>query len=174
MATAETHAINPSIYVKLRYDAVSDFSPIGSIASVPLFLVTNVDVAEKSFPELMSAAAKTPQRFKYASWGAGSTGHLAFELLNAPAHVEMIHVPYKGLGPALLDVAEETRRTGYVPFVVPDVLKLHQDPASASSFTAGPTAIWGDAAVWVPQAMCCRASRSTRMPCVPTLSGARA
>jgi tripartite-type tricarboxylate transporter receptor subunit TctC len=104
MATAETHAINPSIYVKLRYDAVNDFSPIGSIASVPLFLVTNVDVAEKTFPELMSAAAKAPQRFKYASWGTGSTGHLAFELLNAPAHVEMIHVPYKGLGPALTDV----------------------------------------------------------------------
>ena len=53
----------------------------------------------------------------------------------------------------LLDVAEETRHTGHVPFVVPDVLKLAQDPASTSSFTAGPTAIWGDAAVWVPQAL---------------------
>jgi tripartite-type tricarboxylate transporter receptor subunit TctC len=104
MATAETHAINPSIYPKLRYDAVSDFSPVGSIASVPLFLMTNVDVAEKSFPELMSAAKKSPQRFKYASWGLGSTGHLAFEMLNAPASIEMIHVPYKGLGPALTDV----------------------------------------------------------------------
>jgi|SRR6185369_17605097 len=104
IATAETHAINPGIYPKLRYDAVSDFSPVGSIASVPLFLMTNVDVAEKSFPELMSAAKKSPQRFKYASWGPGSTGHLAFEMLNTPAGIEMIHVPYKGLGPALTDV----------------------------------------------------------------------
>ncbi|MDF2467510.1 MAG: hypothetical protein K0Q43_5745 [Ramlibacter sp.] len=69
-----------------------------------LLMATAETHAEKSFPELMSAAARTPQRFKYASWGTGSTGHLAFELLNAPAHVEMIHVPYKGLGPALLDV----------------------------------------------------------------------
>lgn len=104
IATAETHAINPSTYPKLRYDAVADFAPVGSIASVPLFLVTNMDLAQKTFPELMGAAKKAPGKFKYASWGAGSTGHLAFELLNAPAGVEMIHVPYKGLGPALTDV----------------------------------------------------------------------
>ncbi|MEO8120817.1 MAG: tripartite tricarboxylate transporter substrate binding protein [Rhodoferax sp.] len=104
IATAETHAINPSIYTKLRYDPVTDFAPIGSIASVPLFLVTNVDLAERTFPALMSAARKAPGRFKYASWGAGSTGHLAFELLNAPAGIDMIHIPYKGLGPALTDV----------------------------------------------------------------------
>lgn len=104
IATAETHAINPSIYTKLRYDPVADFAPVGSIASVPLFLVTNVDLAEKTFPALMSAARKAPGRFKYASWGTGSTGHLAFELLNAPAGIDMIHIPYKGLGPALTDV----------------------------------------------------------------------
>ncbi|MEO8545214.1 MAG: tripartite tricarboxylate transporter substrate binding protein [Burkholderiaceae bacterium] len=104
IATAETHAINPSTYPRLRYDAVADFAPVGSIGSVPLLLVTNVDLPEKTFPELMAAAKKTAGKFKYASWGAGSTGHLAFELLNAPAGVEMIHVPYKGLGPALTDV----------------------------------------------------------------------
>lgn len=104
IATAETHAINPSIYTKLPYDPVTDFSPIGSIASVPLFLVTNADVAEKSFSELMSAAKRTPGRFKYATWGAGSTGHLAIELLNAPAGIDMVHVPYKGGGQALPDV----------------------------------------------------------------------
>ncbi len=104
IATAETHAINPSTYPKLRYDAVADFAPVGSIGSVPLFLVTTMELAEKTFPELMAAAKKSPGKFKYASWGAGSTGHLAFELLNAPAGVEMIHVPYKGLGPALTDV----------------------------------------------------------------------
>jgi tripartite-type tricarboxylate transporter receptor subunit TctC len=104
IATAETHAINPSTYPRLRYDAVTDFTPAGSIASVPLFLVTSVDLTEKSFPELMAAARRSPGKFKYASWGAGSTGHLAFELLNAPVGVEMIHVPYKGLGPALTDV----------------------------------------------------------------------
>lgn len=104
IATAETHAINPSTYPKLRYDAVADFSPVGSIASVPLFLVTGMDVREKTFPDLMAAARNAPGRFKYASWGAGSTGHLAFELLNAPAGIDMVHVPYKGLGPALTDV----------------------------------------------------------------------
>jgi tripartite-type tricarboxylate transporter receptor subunit TctC len=104
IATAETHAINPSIYTKLRYDPVTDFSPVGSIASVPLFLVTHPDVAEKTFPELMNAARKTPGRFKYASWGTGSTGHLAIELLNAPAGIDMVHVPYKGGGQALPDV----------------------------------------------------------------------
>ncbi len=104
MATAETHAINPSIYARLRYDPVADFTPVGSIASVPLLLVTNMDVAQKSFQELTAAAKGAPGRFKYASWGTGSTGHLAFELLSAPAGIEMVHVPYKGLGPALTDV----------------------------------------------------------------------
>ncbi len=104
MATAETHAINPSTYPKLRYDAVADFAPVGTIASLPLFLVTSSNVAEKTFPELMLAARKTPGRFSFASWGAGSTGHLAFELLNAPAGIDMTHVPYKGGGPALTDV----------------------------------------------------------------------
>ena len=104
MATAETHAINPVIYAKLRYDPVADFAPVGSIASVPLLLVTNIDAAEKSFQDLTTAARSSPGRFKYVSWGIGSTGHLAFELLNAPANIDMIHVPYKGLGPALTDV----------------------------------------------------------------------
>ena len=104
IATAETHAINPSIYTKLRYDPVADFAPVGTIASVPLFLVANAEVAEKSFAELLAAARKVPGHFKYASWGTGSTGHLAFELLNAPAQIEMVHIPYKGLGPALTDV----------------------------------------------------------------------
>lgn len=121
VATAETHAINPSIYAKLRYDAVADFTPVGSIASVPLFLVTNIDVAEKTFPELMVAARKTPSRFKYASWGNGSTGHLAFELLNAPAHIEMIHIPYKGLGPALTDVL-----AGRVDMTMATAQSIHQ------------------------------------------------
>ena len=53
IATAETHAINPSIYTKLRYDPVADFAPVGTIASVPLFLVANAEVAEKSFAELL-------------------------------------------------------------------------------------------------------------------------
>ena len=59
IATAETHAINPSTYPKLRYDAVADFSPVGSIASVPLFLVTGMATAEKTFPDLMNAAKKS-------------------------------------------------------------------------------------------------------------------
>lgn len=104
MATAETHAIDPSIYPRLRYDPAADFAPVGSIASVPLLLVTNMEVKQKSFQELTGAARSTPGNFKYASWGTGSTGHLAFELLNASANIDMIHVPYKGLGPALTDV----------------------------------------------------------------------
>ena len=104
IATAETHAINSAIYARLRYDPVADFVPVGSIASVPLLLVTNMDLQEKTFADMMAAATAAPGRFKYASWGTGSTGHLAFELLNAPANTEMIHVPYKGLGPALTDV----------------------------------------------------------------------
>lgn len=149
IATAETHAINPSIYTKLRYDPVADFAPVGSIASVPLFLVTNVDLAERTFPDLMSAARKAPGRFKYASWGTGSTGHLAFELLNAPAGIDMVHIPYKGLGPALTDVI-----AGRVDMTLATILSSEQ---FVKSNRLRPLAVTSP-------------KRSALMPTVPTMS----
>lgn len=104
MATADTHAINPFIYSKVPYDAVKDFAPIGMVVSAPLVLSTYTQSPEKSFAELTANAKKSPGRYKYASWGEGSTGHLAMELFNSPAGISMIHVPYKGTGGAITDV----------------------------------------------------------------------
>ncbi len=103
MASADTQAINPAIHTKISYDAVRDFSSIGLIVKVPMVLVSNPQLKQQTLAELMDAAGKEPGKFRYSSWGEGSTGHLAMELLNSPRGISMMHVPYKGTTPALND-----------------------------------------------------------------------
>lgn len=104
VASAETLAINPSIYPKLRYRADADFAPVGSIVSVPLFVTVSNDSVDKTLPDFFARAKKDPGKLTYASWGTGSTGHFAVELLDSHAGIEMTHIPYKGTSPGLIDV----------------------------------------------------------------------
>lgn len=104
VASAETLAINPSVYKKLRYRADADFTPVGSLVSVPLFITVNNDAVDKTLPEFIARAKKDPGKLTYASWGAGSTGHFAVELLDSHTGTEMTHIPYKGTSPGLVDV----------------------------------------------------------------------
>jgi tripartite-type tricarboxylate transporter receptor subunit TctC len=97
-------AVNPSLYTKLPYDPVKDFEPITLLATGPYILVVHPSLPVKSVKELIALARAKPGQITYASSGSGSGAHLAQELLNSMAHIRMIHIPYKGGGPALVDL----------------------------------------------------------------------
>jgi tripartite-type tricarboxylate transporter receptor subunit TctC len=96
-------AINPSLY-KLTYDIEKDFTPVAIVAIVPLLLIVNNDSPAKSVKELIAMAKSQPGKLTYASFGAGSAAHLAGEMLLGMTGTNMIHVPYKGSAPAVVDV----------------------------------------------------------------------
>ncbi len=97
-------AVNPSLYDKLPYDPVKDFSPITNMVNYPLLLVTHPSVPAKNTQELIALAKAKPGQLYFASPGSGNSGHLAGELFNSMARVNTVHVPYKGQGPALSDL----------------------------------------------------------------------
>ncbi len=98
------HAINPLIYKKIPFDADKDFTPISLIATFPQLVLTHPSVPAKNLAELIALAKKSPKTLTYASGGNGSSQHLAGALFTHMAGIDMIHVPYKGGAPALMDV----------------------------------------------------------------------
>ena len=96
-------AINPSIY-KLDYDIEKDFTPVAVMAIVPLLMIVNNNLPVNSVKELIALAKAQPGKLNYASFGIGSSAHLASEMLLSAAGIDMIHVPYKGSAPAVADV----------------------------------------------------------------------
>lgn len=103
IATADTHAINPSLYRSLPYNAVSDFTPITLFAKQPLILVVHPSVPATSVAELVALAKAKPGTLNYGSWGVGSTVHVTMELFRQKTGADLVHVPYRGLAPALTD-----------------------------------------------------------------------
>ena len=99
------HTINPSINSKVPYDPVKDFSPVSVISVSPMFLFVHPSFEAKSVKELIALAKAQPNKFAIASGGNGATTHLVAELLQASAGIKLTHVPYKGAGPAIADVA---------------------------------------------------------------------
>ena len=97
-------AVNVSLFKKLPYDPIKDYSPVTLLAQGPYVLVVHPSLPAGSVKELIALARKRPNEIVYASSGNGSGGHLASELLNHMTHVKMLHVPYKGGGPALIDL----------------------------------------------------------------------
>ena len=91
-----THAINASLYRRLPYDSVRDFTPITLIAATPLMLVMHPSVPVKSVKELVALAKARPGEIAYGSSGNGTIVHLAGEMLKAMAGIQLLHVPYKG------------------------------------------------------------------------------
>jgi len=91
-----THAINASLYRRLPYDSVRDFTPVTLIAATPLILVVHPSLPTKSVKELVALAGKHPGDISYGSSGNGTIVHLAGEMLNAMGGIKLVHVPYKG------------------------------------------------------------------------------
>ena len=96
-------AINPSLQ-KLDYDIEKDFTPVAVMAIVPLLLITNNNLPVNSVRELIAMAKAQPGKLNYASFGIGSAAHLAGEMFLSMTGTDMIHVPYKGSAPAVVDV----------------------------------------------------------------------
>ena len=99
-----SHAVNPSLNPNLPYDPVKDFAPVSLIASAPSVLVVNQGLNARSLAELTAMAKASPGKLNYATNGNGSSSHLATALYETMAGVQMVHVPYKGFGPALTDI----------------------------------------------------------------------
>jgi len=97
-------AINPALYKKTSYDPIKDYEPIILLATGPYVLVVHSSLPAKTLKDLIALARTRPGQITYASSGNGSGGHLANELLNSMAKVKMLHIPYKGGGPALVDL----------------------------------------------------------------------
>ena len=91
-----THAINASLYRRLPYDSVRDFTPVTLIAATPLILVIHPSLPVKSVKELIALSRKHPNDISFGSSGNGTIVHLAGEMLNAMADIRIVHVPYKG------------------------------------------------------------------------------
>lgn len=108
MGTVGTHAINAALYPKMPFDHVKDFVPVTLVAGVPNVLVLNPASAQKygvgSVPELVKAAKANPGRMNMASSGNGTSIHLAGELFKTMTGSYMVHFPYRGSGPALIDL----------------------------------------------------------------------
>jgi len=97
------HAVNPALH-KLEYDPIKSFTPISILATGPNVLVVNPELPVKSVKELLALAKEKPGQLDYASAGVGSFQHLGGELFKLVAGVNLVHVPYKGGGPAMQDV----------------------------------------------------------------------
>ncbi|HEY9447396.1 MAG TPA: tripartite tricarboxylate transporter substrate binding protein, partial [Burkholderiales bacterium] len=98
------HTINPALYTKLNYDVIKDFAPISLLTTGQYVLVVHPAVPVKSVKELVALARAKPGELNYASAGNGNATHLAGELFHSLAKVDVVHVPYKGSGPALTDL----------------------------------------------------------------------
>jgi tripartite-type tricarboxylate transporter receptor subunit TctC len=105
-----SHVTNPAFYRKLSYDTIRDFAPITQIAAVPLVIVVHPSFPPRSVRDLITLAKAKPGQINYASFGQGSMSHLAGELLKMMAGIDIVHIPYKGGGPALVDAL-----AGHVP-----------------------------------------------------------
>ena len=104
IGTVGSLTINPSLYKRMPYDPLKDLTPIAYFGSTPNVLVVHSSLPVKSVRELITLARSRPGQLNYASAGTGGSVHLAAELFKSLAKVDMVHVPYKGSGPALVDL----------------------------------------------------------------------
>ncbi|MBC7778493.1 MAG: tripartite tricarboxylate transporter substrate binding protein [Proteobacteria bacterium] len=104
LMVSASHVINPAMVKKLPYDSIKDFQPISLVADVPTALVVHPSLPVKNVKDLIALGRKRPEQLHFSTSGRGTVGHLSGELLNAAAQVKFVHVPYKGAGPALVDL----------------------------------------------------------------------
>ncbi|HEV7578053.1 MAG TPA: tripartite tricarboxylate transporter substrate binding protein [Caldimonas sp.] len=149
--TLSSHTINPAIYSKLPFNTVKDFEPVGTVASLPQILVANPQFPPNSVAELTALAKAKPGALSFASVGNGSPGHLAGELYKLRTATQLIHIPYRGGGPAISDLMG-----GQVPLLWVSI------PAAAQFVKAGKVKALAVSTV----------KRSAAFPNVPTMQEA--
>jgi tripartite-type tricarboxylate transporter receptor subunit TctC len=99
-----SHAVNPNLHERLPYDPIRDFAPVALLAQAPLVLVVHPSIPANTFADFVAYARARPGQLNYASNGNGSSSQLAAVMFDSMAGVDMVHVPYKGLSPALTDL----------------------------------------------------------------------
>ena len=112
MTVNSAQAINPSLYKNVGFDPVKDFTPITTIGAVPNVLLVNPSFPAKTLDEFIALIKANPGKYQYASAGNGTLNHLLGAMLDKRAGLNMEHIPYKGVGPAMVDVLG-----GQVPIV---------------------------------------------------------
>jgi len=100
LGALSTHAVNPSLYARMPYDAVRDFAPITLIAVTPNVLVVNANSPERNVAEFIAYTKANPGKLSFGSGSNGSAGHLAGELYKVETGTDAVHIPYKGAAPA--------------------------------------------------------------------------
>lgn len=104
VATLSTHGVNPAVYRKLPYDPVKDFAAVTEIVKAPGVVVVNAELPVRTFDEFIKYLKARPGKVSYASPGNGTIGHMWGELFKSTTNTFMVHIPYRGAGPALNDV----------------------------------------------------------------------
>jgi tripartite-type tricarboxylate transporter receptor subunit TctC len=102
--TIATHGIGPHLYASLPYDPVKDFSPVILVAKLPLIMAVNAELPAQSVADVIALAKAKPGQLSFASAGNGGAPHLAGELFKSLTGTDLLHVPYRGSGPAVLDL----------------------------------------------------------------------
>jgi tripartite-type tricarboxylate transporter receptor subunit TctC len=121
---AGSQAINPSLYPKIPFDSVKDFQTIATLASTPFVLIVSPKLPAKDLAEYVALARARPDALTYASSGNGSVNHLLGEMLKTEAGIKMLHVPYRGVAPAITDVIGGQVDSAFSS--VPSVLQMVQ------------------------------------------------
>ena len=121
---AGSQAINPSLYPKIPFDSVKDFQTIATLASTPFVLIVHPKLPAKDLAEYVALARAKPDALTYASSGNGSVNHLLGEMLKTEADIKMLHVPYRGVAPAITDVIGGQVDSAFSS--VPSVLQMVQ------------------------------------------------
>lgn len=130
IASPGSHAANATLYPKITYDTIKDFTPITLAVSAPLVLVAHPSLNVNNVSELLALAKSKPASISYASGGSGSSQHLAMELFKSMTNVDMVHVPYKGSAASYVDLLggrvtlEFDAMTAAVPHVKAGKLKV--------------------------------------------------
>jgi tripartite-type tricarboxylate transporter receptor subunit TctC len=119
LLAASPNAINASLYDKLSFNFIRDIAPVAAISREPNVIVVNPSLPTRTVPELIAYAKANPGRINMASAGNGTTSHLAGELFKMMTGVNMVHVPYRGGGPALTDLLAGQVQVFFPPMVVP-------------------------------------------------------
>ncbi|MBS7808556.1 tripartite tricarboxylate transporter substrate binding protein BugE [Variovorax sp. PCZ-1] len=104
VATLSTHGVNPAVYKKLPYDPIKDFAPVTELVKAPGVLVVNSKLPVNSLDEFIKYLKANPGKVSYASPGNGTIGHMWGELFKSTTNTFMVHIPYRGAGPAITDV----------------------------------------------------------------------
>ena len=144
--TIATHGIGPHIYANLPYDPVKDFSPVILIAKLPLIMAVNAEVPARSVNDVIALAKAKPNELSFCSAGSGGAPHLAGELFKSLTGTELLHVPYRGSGPAVIDLiaGRITMMFDATPSLLPNIMagKLRplarRKPATPSALAGRP------------------------------------